>query len=953
MQCTFLISNWHPRYFIIMAVMLFASKGVLSQWNESRLQQNVPGQTAPGPLEDSLRIAAALRQADSLYSQEDEGAAATLALGSFSAELSQTQMRMFIDQMGRKGIYKRQQYDFKSALYWHEQQLFFAREAGDLTGYITALNNLGLLHRRMDRYAKAIDAYQQALKLSDSIGYERGYVFATNGLGNIYLALDNFEEALRNFRECLRVEQLTNNLTGVAINLNNIGHVYLNQQEADKALEYFMLSLEVNRELNNSRGVAISYSDMGEVFMRKGMDDKALNYFLMSLQLNTSVGDLYYLAINNFKAAEIYIRKSDFLAALPYVKESIRLAELTDNRSVLKDAFKQMYLIHKSNGKTAEAITYLEKSTFLNDSILNENTQKVVFQMQAMFNREQADNKIALLENEKQLSDLKIKRQMLISYVIGLGAIIMLGGLTMMIIFFRLLRRKNKLLEARTTEIIDARDKLEENAKQLVLAKQEAEMSNKLKSQFLANMSHEIRTPMNSVIGFTDILAREMKDPVQLGYLELIKSSGQSLLVLINDILDLSKIESGKIDVDFKPFDVKALLEEVKRFFEPQAQERNIDILLDVSQNFPRVLHFSESSLRQILINLLGNAVKFTSSGMIKLTASMKDGNDLFGDLFLEIADTGQGIPQADIEHIFEAFYQTNSGKTVARGTGLGLTITKKLVEALGGNISVQSIYREGTTFRLHFPAVTFIPERTHLRLITSDNLTDTSYASICLLSQSLVVKTLIEPVLAATNSYCDVYAEPSLLLETRRHFQYKFVLVDERFFISYEAWMMSENLAMLFPSSKLILIHENNLRQTGITSFFEQTFQLPGQNDQLKNLIFQWQTVEHLHTTKQLMPNHKFNTEESQVKAMAEAFQRARQFNFVQDAEAFNRILNAYAEQGKYQDLIDFSFSLERDIEAFDVEKIANQLNLFLLHTNIDQLLQSDITLNHSSTES
>jgi len=903
---------------------------------EGRSQTSAPVNIKSN-LSDTLTIAKELKGIDSvLVNFNNETEAGTKLTALFDSMTDSTSKAFFVDQAGRKGIAHRQKYAFNFALFWHQQQLIFARKTANGKGLVTALNNLGLLYRRMDRYANSIEAYQQALTISDSIGYERGYVFATNGLGNIYLTLDNFNEALRNFRECLRVEQKTSNLTGVAINLNNIGHVYLNQNLLDQALEYFMLSLEVNREMNNKRGTAICYNDMGEIYLRKGDDAKALNYYLLSLQLNTSVDDLYYLSINNLKLAEIYMRSAEYDKALTYLKESVRLAVITNNRAVLKDAYKFMYKVYKHKGNIVEAISFLEQSTILNDSILNENTQKVIYQMQATFNREQTDNKIALLKNEKQLADLRIRRQNLYNTMVMIGLFLSIVLIFVVLYVIRMVNNKNKLLKARNAEIEHARDQLKEYADKLLVAKQEAEQSNRLKSQFLANMSHEIRTPMNSVIGFTEILTKLIDDPKQLDYLESIKLSGQSLLVLINDILDLSKIEAGKIEIQYRPLDYFRLLEEVRKVFEPQCLQKNLVFVVEMDRQVPRTIHFSESSLRQILFNLIGNAIKFTSGGTVKIKTKMTFPSNSESEMFIEVSDTGQGMDKDDLEYIFEAFYQTSLGKDQLRGTGLGLTITKRLVEAMGGTIKARSSRGEGTVFSIWFPNVSVLPDRTHLKRFDEENAQQGEWSSICLISNNLRMKTRIDLLVEKSGSICDVFQDFTLLLKYRKHWHYRLMMVDvsalHHFEIAKENGLFNERrehskLAFVFLEASS---EQERLNELGLS------FHLPVQNSGLLALVKEASKDTRLKQADKLLDDIIFDAELEEVRQLSLNFIRAQKTQYINDVAFFASSLIDLAEKLNHDALLSFGLELEKHTDSFNIEQISNLLNQFETGTNI-----------------
>ncbi|RLA82414.1 MAG: hypothetical protein DRG78_07280 [Epsilonproteobacteria bacterium] len=233
-------------------------------------------------------------------------------------------------------------------------------------------------------------------------------------------------------------------------------------------------------------------------------------------------------------------------------------------------------------------------------------------------------------------------------------------------------------------------------------AEQKALIATKSKSEFLANMSHEIRTPMNAVIGFADLLSHLIKDPIQKDYLYSIQTGGKALLTIINDILDLSKIEAGKFQIDKEVTNPKKLFLEMNTIFHSKINQKNLIFNIEIDETLPKAIIIDNVRIRQILINLIGNAIKFTENGTItlKITSIIKNNIENQIDLQIEVIDTGRGIPKQYQKSIFGAFEQTNKNDaTTFGGTGLGLAICSKLSKLMNGSIDVQSEVNKGTTF--------------------------------------------------------------------------------------------------------------------------------------------------------------------------------------------------------------------------------------------------------------
>jgi signal transduction histidine kinase len=379
---------------------------------------------------------------------------------------------------------------------------------------------------------------------------------------------------------------------------------------------------------------------------------------------------LFESELKVYQPNEIINHKGDIPSALFIIEsgiasiyiEDILLAELPPLSMMGESVLADGHAVATIRAKTILSVIEIKKDKFYNLSLKHPALVFNVFK--TTFNRLRTSNDVALAEARNR--ELKLELQ----------------------------------VQQRTKELSETLEALTKINFELNETKTSLIETQKFRDQFMANMSHEIRTPMNAIVGLTNLLIKSDLNEQQAKYLDVIKKSGQNLLVIINDILDLSKIEAGKMELEQRPFPLRATLESIKLILNIRAEEKNIFLKESIDEGIPDYVVGDETRFTQVITNLLGNAIKFTEKGGVTLKAELLNSIDGKASIKFSVIDTGIGIPQDKIDKIFESFSQASSDTTRKfGGTGLGLTISKQLVELHNSALEVASVPDIGSTF--------------------------------------------------------------------------------------------------------------------------------------------------------------------------------------------------------------------------------------------------------------
>jgi signal transduction histidine kinase/DNA-binding response OmpR family regulator len=414
--------------------------------------------------------------------------------------------------------------------------------------------------------------------------------------------------------------------------------------------------------------------------------------------------------------------------------------------------------------RQAIALRAEKGSTTSEVSVSAEQSRTTMNQIRELFKRRH-DNRLDFLSatGEATRREMKLVHQM--TWIAGLLGV---GAGVFALYFYRI-------------------DYYQERARRVLLEeKLHAEQSVREKSAFLANMSHEIRSPMNAILGFSELLEPEGLTPKQSQYVRAIRDSGAALLHLINDILDLSKLEAGKLELHPDPTDMRDSCEFLRTVFGQQAVMKSLQLQFELSPDLPRALLLDRLRLRQVLVNLLSNAIKFTDQGCVKTRVSWESqGDGRSGTLLIDVEDTGIGIPHEQLDEVFKPFVQADSVRTAEKeGTGIGLTIVKRLTELMGGSLTVESQVGQGTVFRLRFanvPVSGRLPVGDHAEPGGSVDFNDFAPATLLVVDDNQANRALMAGIFEKTHHQVHFANNGQEALECLKRVKLDVVLLDIR----------------------------------------------------------------------------------------------------------------------------------------------------------------------------
>ncbi len=549
-----------------------------------------------------------------------------------------------------------------------EKALNLAKNAQFSTGIGECLLELGNIQNEKGNTRQALSLLHEATALYERIAAPLRACESEQAISDICFRIGNYQEALESQLKALNFARHSENISLKGSIYNRLGEIYKALTDYNKAIENHELALRIFDESGNESMVSITNYYIGNCYNWADDLDKSYEYLDRSLTQADSLSNPELQVKPTGSLAILFTKLKEYDKSLDYFFKAIDYVNITGNVILKADLLKSLGNLYIETGEYTKAISILTESLQIAETLKVKYPKNLIHRFLADAYEKAGDYRNALLhyKNFNSLSGELMNEEVVLK-----------------------------------TKGIQLRYDLEETLKE----KELAEKTVLLKDQFIANISHEIRTPLNGVLGMANLLADTNPTPEQLEYINTIKLSANNLIVIINDILDYSKIHSGEIRFESSEFRIKELLTGMVQVLKVKAEEKKIKLNLTIDDNLPELLIGDAVRLNQILLNLLNNSVKFTDKGSVSLDMQLVESHDLTIKILFKVTDTGIGISSDKIHSIFDSFTQANYDKNrVFGGTGLGLTIVKQLVQLQGGSISVNSTLGSGSVFKVELP---------------------------------------------------------------------------------------------------------------------------------------------------------------------------------------------------------------------------------------------------------
>lgn len=512
------------------------------------------------------------------------------------------------------------------------------------------------------------------LKVFEASGKEKNMADSYSMLGLIYTEWKNFDKAKAYYLKALSLQQKIGDQRFVAYSYSNLGSLCYTFSRYNEAMDYYTKAMEIRKATNDKAGLTQSYTTMASLLVSTKDYAQALDYFKKILPELKNRSE-YQKFIVFMGLGEVYKFTGEYRKSDSLFKEALRVSEKLGNKKSQREVYHELMSLDSTRRNYKKALSYALLENAYQDTVFSDEKTKQIAEIEGRYETEKKEQAIQLLERDNEIKELWQR--------ILIGSLVVVFSAGLFYYYFQRLRtQKNK-------QLIEAQEVVNHKLMEV----------DKMKSHFFASISHEFRTPLTLIKGPIEQLMAQPELPLSPEKVKMIHRNSDRLLQLVNQLLDLSKLDSGNLHLENKQGDVYKFLRVIASSFDSYAQQHTIQYTVKIS-NATLLSSFDHDKLEKVLYNLLFNAFKFTPDG--GAIAMICEENNK--SLIIEITDNGKGIAPQHLPHIFERFYQVHDHTEFQEGTGIGLSLVKELLTLMSGAVHVESKYGHGTTFRISIP---------------------------------------------------------------------------------------------------------------------------------------------------------------------------------------------------------------------------------------------------------
>ncbi|TCK67307.1 hypothetical protein DFQ05_1081 [Winogradskyella wandonensis] len=621
-----------------------------------------------------------------------------------------------------------------------------------------------------DNYPNAIQNLNEALKLAQTADDKKSEGVIYTKIGKLQYLLKEYDKAISSLNKAVNIQRENDDRINLGLTYNIRGVILSNQKEYKNALNFFSEALLNFDEPSSEKYQAEVNLNEARVYLDLNQLDNAKTKLERAIVIAKKHDLNRVLSSSYIQNAKVYIAKKEYNLALDQVQEGLNIALENDLMYNINDAYLTLSHVYQSKNQFKSAHLYLNKHLQLSDSLNKVQLEKLPLNTRTNNMYGLADNSNQQLENQATEADADSNLAR-ITTILSISLITILSLLTLSLY-------KNNNIRLRTNNMLQIKND------ELIVAKEKAELASKTKANFLSTVTHELRTPLYAVTGLTNLLLDESPKENQIPHLKSLKFSGDYLLTFINDILQINKIEANKVELDPEDFNLKIKIENVVAALNNSAKDNNTQIHLDYQEDLPETFIGDQLKISQILINLIGNAIKFTKDGDIWIRVKSKSVDQNNYRLLFEIEDNGIGISKEKQEQMFESFSQGSIQiNRKYGGTGLGLSIVKGLIKILKGDIYLESQLGQGTTFFFELPLTHVVAKKKELpkesKHIENIKTLDLENIKILVVEDNKINQMITKKILTKMGLNCEIVDNGEDAVEKVKNTEYNVVLMD------------------------------------------------------------------------------------------------------------------------------------------------------------------------------